>query len=242
PQEQVNVSIQDPATGQAPTWGVTTTDAQGNYAIELTPGIWDVFFATVPGSIFPDHLEEDLDLSASLVFDIDLVQYTESIIDLTCILNGNSIELTWTNGAPNYDSISIVREGILLATIAGNLSEYIDSTPLGGIIASYEVQATRTAIDSQVTQCSVQGPETFIRCDAGPDGFVSIADAVVILEYLFASTAIPCLDSADCNDSGSINIADAVSLLQFLFGSGSTPPAPYPDPGTDPTSDNLDCF
>ena len=82
----------------------------------------------------------------------------------------------------------------------------------------------------------------FIRGDANGDGVIGLADPVATLGYLFAGAPIPsCLDAHDLNDSGTVALDDAIYSLAFQFQSGDPPPAPYPAPGTDPTSDPLGC-
>ncbi len=81
-----------------------------------------------------------------------------------------------------------------------------------------------------------EGPE-FKRGDANRDGAVNIADAVYVLQNLFAQgPAILCMDAADSNDDESVNIADAVYILQNLFAQGPAilPPGPITC-GVDPT-------
>ncbi len=80
-------------------------------------------------------------------------------------------------------------------------------------------------------------PGHFKRGDSNRDGGVNIADAVYVLQNLFASGPdILCQDAADSNDDESVNIADAVYILQNLFASGPPMPAPGPDVcGEDPT-------
>lgn len=81
----------------------------------------------------------------------------------------------------------------------------------------------------------------FVRGDGNNDGNLDIADAVFALAYLFTMGPADCLDAIDVNDDGQANIADAVALLDNLFSMGPNPPAPFPNPGTDPTPDGLDC-
>lgn len=81
----------------------------------------------------------------------------------------------------------------------------------------------------------------FLRGDANDDGSLNIADAVAILQYLFSSGFLNCLQSSDINDDESLDISDAVALLQVLFGSGSTIPAPTGNCGVDPTPGSLTC-
>jgi hypothetical protein len=85
-----------------------------------------------------------------------------------------------------------------------------------------------------------EGPR-FRRGDANGDRSFDITDAVVILEHLFFGRSILCRDAADSNDDGDPDISDAVVVLVCLFNGGVCPPRPYPDCGTDPTADGLDC-
>lgn len=80
----------------------------------------------------------------------------------------------------------------------------------------------------------------FIRGDANGDGEVDISDVVRILLHLFqGGIRLEVPDAADVNDDGEINITDSIYLLQFLFKGGPPPPAPFLDPGVDPTPDPL---
>ncbi len=82
----------------------------------------------------------------------------------------------------------------------------------------------------------------FTRGDANADGEVDIADATATLGFLFEAEAdVRCPKALDSNDDGSINISDPAYLLNFLFASGELIPPPYPDPGVDPTPDELPC-
>ena len=85
-------------------------------------------------------------------------------------------------------------------------------------------------------------PHAFTRGSVNADGSVDLSDAGFILRYLFLGSGDPaCLKSADTNDSGSIDVTDAIYLLGHLFLGGSPPPPPYPDCGSDPTVDSLEC-
>ncbi|MGE4619330.1 MAG: M12 family metallo-peptidase [Planctomycetota bacterium] len=81
----------------------------------------------------------------------------------------------------------------------------------------------------------------FLRGDGNIDQDINVADAVFCLNFLFNGVTAQCLDAIDTNDDGATNIADAVAILAFLFSNGPPPPPPYPNPGSDPTADNLDC-
>ncbi|MEM7260542.1 MAG: S8 family serine peptidase [Planctomycetota bacterium] len=81
----------------------------------------------------------------------------------------------------------------------------------------------------------------FIRGDVNSDNSLDIADPIAALEYLFSGGTVPCLDAVDANDDGSADIGDPIYSLEHLFSGGPQPPAPFPNPGLDPTSDSLGC-
>ncbi|MBN1418820.1 MAG: hypothetical protein JXP34_08590, partial [Planctomycetes bacterium] len=63
--------------------------------------------------------------------------------------------------------------------------------------------------------------------DVRDDGAWDLADAIAVLDYLFASGPAPgCLDAADCDDDGQVTIGDPVGLLNFLFAGGDSLVAP----------------
>jgi hypothetical protein len=90
----------------------------------------------------------------------------------------------------------------------------------------------------------------FIRADANSDAGFDIADAIIILLYLFGQEELNCMDAGDVNDDGAVDIADSIHLLGYLFAAGPPPPPPFPGPqheettdacATDPTADRLGC-
>jgi hypothetical protein len=81
----------------------------------------------------------------------------------------------------------------------------------------------------------------FVRGNVNQDGGIDIADAISILQYLFADRAAPsCMDAADANDDETVNIADPIRLLGWLFG-GDAPLPPPRTCGADPGGEFLDC-
>ena len=86
-----------------------------------------------------------------------------------------------------------------------------------------------------------EGQFQFRRGDANLDDLVNIADAVGILDATFGGPPLACDSAGDVNDDGGVDIADPIALLAFLFSGGVAPPAPFPDCGSDPTPDALDC-
>ena len=61
------------------------------------------------------------------------------------------------------------------------------------------------------------------------------------VDWLFAGAPPPpCAASADVNgEDREVTIADPMYLLNFLFAGGDPIFPPYPDPGLDPTPDEL---
>ncbi len=84
--------------------------------------------------------------------------------------------------------------------------------------------------------------DQFVRGNANDDGWVNVADANFILNYLYNNGGKPvCMDAADVNDSGSVDLSDAKYLMDFLFNGTTAPRSPWPGRGVDPTPDGLIC-
>ena len=113
---------------------------------------------------------------------------------------------------------------------------------LDGVIDEFKIYAKGLNKDEVLELYNEFSPGQFKRGDANGDNLVDISDAIVILNYLFrGSTTIGCQDAADFDDDGSLLITDAISLLDYLFKGEAAPPAPFPESGTDPTEDSLNC-
>ena len=93
--------------------------------------------------------------------------------------------------------------------------------------------------DPEEVYITVTNQPTFIRGDANGDGVVDISDVVTILLYLYRGQKVPVLDTCDVNDDGQVNVTDAIALANHLLQGGRPPAPPYPDPGSDPSPDNL---
>ncbi len=106
----------------------------------------------------------------------------------------------------------------------------------------------RLLVGSVLVWITAVGPAvatTFIRGDANLDDLVDMSDPIALLQHLFSGPAVDgisrCADAADANDDGLLSIADAVSILGLLFRGDRSLAAPFPEPGTDPTVDELAC-
>jgi plastocyanin len=65
---------------------------------------------------------------------------------------------------------------------------------------------------------------SFLCGDVNASGIINVADAVYLVQYIFASGPAPNpLASGDVNCSGIINVADAVYLVQYIFAGGPAP-------------------
>ncbi len=117
-----------------------------------------------------------------------------------------------------------------------------DGAPLNGLIDDIAIwNAALTphqiaALTLGVPPAVVELEPTFKRGDANRDGSMNIADAIYILQNLFAQgPPLYCLEAADGNDDDSVNIADAVYILQNLFAQGPAIPPPHEECGPDTT-------
>jgi hypothetical protein len=81
----------------------------------------------------------------------------------------------------------------------------------------------------------------FLRGNANQDLRVNIADPVRILEHLFLDKPIDCEKTGDADDDGQVHLNDAMYILDYLFRLGPIIKPPFPEPGTDPTPDDLSC-
>ncbi len=89
---------------------------------------------------------------------------------------------------------------------------------------------------------SINELDPFIRGDANQSGVFDLADPIFTINVLFVDEPMPsCLKAFDSNDDSNINIADPIYSLDFLFQGGPAPPPPFPEPGFDPTPDNIFC-
>ena len=59
--------------------------------------------------------------------------------------------------------------------------------------------------------------------NANRDNYVSIADVVYLVNYLFKAGDEPWLFASDVNGNGEVTIADAVYLVSYLFKAGPPP-------------------
>lgn len=98
------------------------------------------------------------------------------------------------------------------------------------------------ALSTVATSQRLEAQAAFVRGDANGDGRVSIADADAFDCVLFCDGLSLCPDAEDANDDGIVGVEDFVTIWTELFGDEDPIPAPFPEPGVDPTSgDALRC-
>lgn len=115
------------------------------------------------------------------------------------------------------------------------------------ILTAYRMAVEPTDIDGAVLIDGILNilPDVsafFLRGDANGDRELNITDPRFTLNYLFqGGSPPPCMDAADANDDGRLNVTDPITTLHVLFGGQSALPAPFDEPGVDPTDDDLGC-
>ncbi|MCI0650498.1 MAG: carboxypeptidase-like regulatory domain-containing protein [Planctomycetes bacterium] len=130
-----------------------------------------------------------------------------------------------------------------LRVVDGNYDVLFTPPPTSGL-AAVEILGvdvlSNTSLDANLAGGG--GPTEFVRGNADGVGSVGLSDVIVILMGLFANGPLPaCRDIIDANDDGQTDISDPLWVLVFLFAQGPAIPAPYPDPGVDPSDDALPC-
>ncbi|MEM7165056.1 MAG: dockerin type I repeat-containing protein [Planctomycetota bacterium] len=162
----------------------------------------------------------------------------------TCGVQGADVLLSWTL-LPQHVGVYVERDGLLLTIVtASEGSTFVDVAPGSGT-HTYTVYGD-CALASLLTPLSctidLQAATQFRRGDCNADGGINLADAIFFLNTLFTTPAptASCSDACDCNDDGDLNLADAVRLLNGLFAAQPLP-GPYPECGSDATSDAVGC-
>ncbi|NCF98997.1 MAG: hypothetical protein GWP39_05735 [Planctomycetia bacterium] len=133
-----------------------------------------------------------------------------------------------------YDPVSgsgtLQGGGAAVVTVDLDHKAAVLSFPLSGLIAADRIELLGRLVEWMLPPSSCADP--FVRGDTNGSGSIDIADAVFLLDYLFAGGVSPSPEaSGDANNDAGLDISDAIFLLTFLFDSGASPAAPYPDAG-----------
>lgn len=173
-------------------------------------------------------------LSAAYTQDQVGIDYTDELEARTDELGGPDCGAIWADDMAGGGSGYIT--GLFYnSTLAPVLSQSWEFGGYGGDTFALAV-LYRDALTNPVVA------EVFDRGDCNGDGLENIADAIFLLDGLFAGgAASDCVDACDSNDDGGIDIADAIATLGVLFAGAAPFPAPNGACGVDPTADALDC-
>jgi hypothetical protein len=148
---------------------------------------------------------------------------------IVTVTGGNFTTAAWValGGKPLVDPMVV---------LPGTISGMTPASDAAGTVDVVVSDIGGTAVLPGGFTYEEEGSLVFLRGDANADGGVDIADAVYVLQNLFAGgDPILCSDAADANDDETVNIADAVFTLQNLFAQGEPIDPPFPDCGLDPT-------
>lgn len=99
--------------------------------------------------------------------------------NLSCSESGGDVALSWTNG-DSYTSISVSRDGTLIATLGGGATSYVDSGPSAGS-HSYSVRGHSGSSNSPSASCSVfitGGATDIVWAASGANGSVNGSQAI----------------------------------------------------------------
>lgn len=146
-------------------------------------------------------------------------------------------EFGWSIGA-FYDEILVEKNGVPIATLAGDATTWFDPHVTPGI-HTYVFRGAIAGVGSPATPRWIV-KRHHLRGDANGDGVVSFDDVFAVLDPSFVADP-PCADALDVDDDGRLDLADTVFLLEYLFTDGATPPPPFGSLGTDPSPDLLPC-
>ncbi len=79
--------------------------------------------------------------------------FTLPVTGLTCLQNGETVDLAWTNGE-TYTSIEVSRDGTAIATLGGTATSFNDNLALPGL-HTYGINATAGTTPSGVVPCDI---------------------------------------------------------------------------------------
>ena len=217
------------------------SDLTGAYGYQVIAGTYDVTVTPPFGSLDPPLTILGVAINGDTVLDFDLTVGPSAVTSPVCVGGATNANLSWSVGPVVPETVTILRGGVVIATVPGTQGTYNDPTLVPGSY-TYTLVANRAGLSAAGVNCSVGvGAVPFIRGDTNLSGTVNLSDAIFMLAHLFQGQPASCFDALDVNDSGSLNIADVIGLLSYLFSGGAAPPPPFPTAGTDPTPDGLTC-
>lgn len=150
--------------------------------------------------------------------------FTLPVEGLTCNIVGSSVDLAWTNAEP-YDSISVTRDGVKIASLAGTAVSYQDTTPTAGL-HTYGVESTVAAIPSGAVTCDVDFPDPLQIVIVGtapdlvlPDGTTPLAVSI---------DALPGFTIDPGSEEMRVVSSAGITVVPLIFAGGTTYDVNFP--------------
>ena len=157
PVEGAMVSLNDSATGVPVYTFGDDTDGLGMYGIRQVSGTYDVTFTPPPGSGLSTLVRPSEALFSDITIDVDLGPGGTPPPGLDffgCVVIGSDVGIGWINGAADYDSIQVFRDGVQVATLPGDSNEYNEFGMIDGTYF-YQVIPIRNGLAAVPSECTV---------------------------------------------------------------------------------------
>jgi len=128
--------------------------------------------------------------------------------------SGGTEPLTWLDKNNDLDG-----SGLTLSS-----SGLLSGTPVNIGSLNFTAQVSGIAGSAAEKPLSLEIAQAYICGDASADAEVNVSDAVLIINYVFASGNPPDpMESGDTNCSGDVNVSDAVLIINYVFVGGNVP-------------------
>jgi hypothetical protein len=160
---------------------------------------------------------------------------TGATIGLENIDGTDGLEVVY-NAAYMHDFLAISLNAARWMTVSpasGTVEPYSSGTLTVGFDATdleegeYTGQVTITCNDPVISTHNIfvmLSVESYTCGDANGDGDLNVADAVMLINFVFKGGPAPePLEAGDANGDGDVNVADAVHMINFVFKGGPDP-------------------
>ena len=161
-------------------------------------------------------------------------------------LAGSSIGLENIDGSDGLEVVYNAEYVHANLAISLNAARWMTVSPVSGTIEPYSSDVITVNFDAADLEMGTYTGQLTINCndpmspamwltvslevssftcgDANGDGDVNVADAVMLINYVFKGGPAPePLQAADANGDGDVNVADAVFLINYVFSGGPAP-------------------
>lgn len=174
----------------------------------------------------------------------------DPITEVACFETSEGVSLSWnTNTTLSMISLEIDHGGFFgtqMIVLSGDVTSFEDPifrpSVTGYVITPFYQGVELKSAGGFIRRGSFPGQiPHFLRGDMNLDGAIDLADAIDTLQGIFSGGVMACHDAADWNDDGAVDVSDPICALSYLFAGGASPALPYPQCGSDPVFDDLDC-